>query len=255
MLTKKLFQQVLSARGLTAEQIVQRTGIPAESLDVLIGREEQEGRDPGKLISQATFEKVLALLGIASDNSGLRAAGVLVWAYNAKAPKRQRAQWCEAVSNVREALMSDDIAIAELTTKNGFFAKKQYLMLVHDVQNNVFIGVVGLDKDARASLLRITGASVERSEALSEKEFVLHRKLMENGVYRRNYFTEMMVGRARTYGWTDVQAAAKEFHFSPEAIIDLMLAEVRRKEEEATGKVDDGVPVLTDPVQPFRRVV
>lgn len=227
MLTRKQLRCAQLVRGLTFDEIVQRTGIPPQSLMALIREGDKDPKDPKKLISQDTFEKVLALLGVDRAFNGLRAGIVLGW----RAHKGQRGQdlsWKEAVVELRKAFFSNDVRMVQFSAKRGLFGR-QYMLFVSDVAADLRVIVTGADKALCDQLKKVFGAEFERIEQLRPEEFAFQSKLVEHGVYRTVQFDALVGGKMARYGWEDVQAAAKEFDFTTDNLVDLMLVAVTQR--------------------------
>lgn len=249
MLTRKQLRLVLQLRGLSLEQIMQRTGIPNQSLMALIYGADNGGKDPSKLISAATYEKVLALLGLSPEFNGLRKNSVIEWRYQSKKTRGQEHSWREAAQLLRKHLMSDSLVLAEVTAKGGFLAGRKHLIFIYDPENEIRIVVSGIDKSGRAFMEEAFGTSIERTEVVTLEEFNFMATLIGNDVLRLSQFNVVMTGKALKYDWKDVQAAAKEFNFTTEDIINLIVDAVRTP---AASTQSEQLPAA-DSVTLFRR--
>ena len=247
MLTKKQFQLIQVARGLAFDEVVQRTGIPASSLMSLFAVTEKGAKDPNKLISQSTYEKLMELLGVNLSMDGLRKGVVLLWQYPQKAKGRQL--WLEAVTELKKSLF---IGVQELTVvmeKKGLLQRKERMIFVHDVETGVRIVLTGIEKNSLRELEQIFNCEIKLADALAPVDFQFTKSLIANGVYRATQFDAVLGGKAFKYSWVDVQAAAKEFNFNPDNLIDLMVNALQ------STRVPDPVFVASDGVTPIRRVV
>lgn len=223
MLSRKQFTLVQTARGLSPEEIVARSGIPPQSFVVLMESDSRDGRDPSKLISESTFRRLAMVLSLDPGMTGLRNNSVIEWRVNTK----RRAEWQEAVEQLRTDLFSSSI---EMTVVNlaggGLFRKKESIVLIYDHETQVKLAVTKANPKVARFLKTAFGIEKPRMISMEEKEFIFTAKLIEHGVYRSNQFFIVLGGRAVRYTWADVQAAAKEFNFTTDSLIDLMVKTV-----------------------------
>lgn len=249
MLTRKQFQLIRVASGLSFDEIVQKTGIPATSLMVLFGATEKEAKDPNKLIAQSTFEKVMSVLGVNTEMDALRAGVVVVWQYPLKA--KLQGTWESAVAELRKSIFSDNIEIAEITGKGSLFSRKSKMLLLRDVETDVRIVITDTTKKLLGSVEGIFGVSSRSTETQNKMDFEFTTQIIKNGVYRLNQFDAVLGGKSFKYSWTDVQAAAKEFNFNPDDLINLMVDKIH-----TVGKVASITSVLeVIPTPPSRKIV
>jgi hypothetical protein len=247
MFTKKQFQLIQVARGLAFDEVVQRTGIPASSLMSLFAVTEKGAKDPNKLISQSTYERLMELLGVNVGMDGLRKGVVLLWQCPQKTKGQQ--QWIEAVAELKKNLF---IGVQELTLvmeKKGFLQRKERMVFVHDVETGVRIVFSGIKKNSLRELGKIFNCEIKLADALNPVDFQFTKSLITNNVYRTTQFDTVLGGKAFRYSWIDVQAAAKEFNFNPDNLIDLMVDALQ------SVRVSDPVFIASDGVTPIRRVV
>jgi len=230
MISRKQIRHIQEARGLTPEQIVQKTGIPMQSLMALIFGSETDGKDPNKLMSAATLEKILALLGVSHTFNGLRKNAIIEWRY-ANLSRKQQASWKDAVLQLRRDFFSDQIHMSEMSAKAGLLKSREHLVFIYDEVSDLRIVVSGVDKSMRTTLETIFKTSISRSDTVTIGEMNFQRRLIENGVYRVKQFDVVMNGLSLKYDWEDVKAAAKEFNYSQEELIDLMVAALRARED------------------------
>lgn len=249
MLTKKQFQLVQVARGLPFDELVQRIGIPASSLMSLFGANEKDAKDPNKLISQSTFERLMALLGVNLSMDGLHSSAVILWQCPAKAA--QRKAWMAAVAELRKGLFSDDIELALLSEKRGMFRRTEKMVFLRDVARNVRIVLTGLSGRDLDAVAETFNDDYRRTELISPADFSFTKTLIGNNVYRATQFDAILGGKAFKYTWTDVQAAAKEFNFNPDNLIDLMVGKMQASQVEDVGL---GAPEGVIPIRRFATV-
>lgn len=240
MLSRKQFSLVQVARGLTTEEIVAKSGIPPQSFIVLMESDGTDGRDPSKLISESTFCRLAMTLGLESGMAGLRTNGVIEWRLNPK----ERNKWESAARTLRQDLFSSQIEMAVLNRPAPFYAKKSTITFLHDLDSDVKLAVTHGDLKTARFLKGLFGVESPRSVPMSAHEFDFTLRLIENGVYRSNQFHIVLGGRKVRYTWGDVQAAAKEFNFTTDELIDLMVESVhqRLQGEAAVVPVEPEVP-------------
>lgn len=246
MLTRRQFGLVQVARGLSTEETVVRSGIPAQSFMVLMESDGKDGRDPSKLISESTFIRLARTLGLEPGMSGLCTKNIVEWKVNHK----NRRSWEAAVHQLRRDLFSDSFEMAIITRTVPFYTlpKKARMIFLHDLETDVKLAITGVDDRDIRFVQTIFAIESARAVTLDAHEFTLTAKLIENGVYRPNQFHIVLGGRKVRYIWADVQAAAKEFGFTTDDLIDLMISQVRQHHQPSAS------PVASDEHPPLRVV-
>jgi hypothetical protein len=230
VLTRKQLRMIQIARGLSMDAIVQKSGIPMQSLVALIGGSEKEGKDPKKLISQATYEKVLSIVGIGQDFEGLRTGVVIEWTHGAQRSGRGETSWVEAIKTLRKELFSEEIELAEIRKTTPFYRKGESLLLLHDAISGVRIVFSDCSASSRRFLESTFDARVKNLDVQTAVEFGFTKELIRNGVYRCTQFNIALGGNTIKYNWADVQAAAREFNFHTDDLINMMVETVQRSE-------------------------
>lgn len=232
MLSRKQFSSVQIARGMTTEEIIAKSGIPPQSFMVLMDSDGKDGRDPAKLISESTFRRLALVLGLEPGMSGLRTSGVIEWRVNQK----QRSTWQAAVTQLRNELFGDRVEMTVINNAHKWYSpRRDSMVFIHslgdDQENDIKLAVTGADAKIVRFLTGLFGVEAPRKVEMDTKEFLFTAKLIENGVYRANQFFIVLGGRAVRYTWADVQAAAKEFNFTTDALIELMVATLKVRAE------------------------
>lgn len=228
MLTRKQFRQIQRVRGLSAAEIINRTGIPPQSLMALMEGSDKDAKDPQKMISTGTFQRLVDLLGIQAEFEGLRCRSVIEWPFDNRTRKGELS-WKSSFSALAAELLSDDIELAEVRKANkGWFDRTTSLIYIRDVQNDVRIVVSNVTKAARQFIESALALKIDRIEEQQKIDFIITGKLIQNDVYRTRQFDIVVEGRHVRYTWGDVQAAAKEFNFEPEMLIDMMLEKKKK---------------------------
>lgn len=222
-LSKKMVKQAQIARGLSLPELITKVGIPTESFDAIFSND----KDASKMISQATFDRLAATLGLSAQMQGLREGCVNVW--RAQKSRATRAIWREAIAVLRKQLFSADIELAVIRRKGGLFGKKRYLVLIHDVEHAVRFAVTDADRATVTYLRGLFQTEAVRQLDYSALDFDMTLDLIENGVYRVSQFAIVLGGKSARYSWADVQASAKEFGFTTDAVLDLMCDAVQRR--------------------------
>lgn len=250
MLSRKQFAAVQIARGLTTEEIIARCGIPAQSFMVLM-EEQPTGRDAAKLISHTTFIRLADVLGLEPNMAFLRTGGVVEWRVPAK---NEKGAWRNAVAQLREELFSDgeSIEIAVVSRVRGWFSRGgQSMVFVHSPApqpgRDIKLAVTGADPKTVQFLLELFGPGCVRKVTLDSGEFDITGKLISNGVYRATQFLIVLGGSSVKYTWADVQASAKEFNFTTDALIELMVDAVRRRNTEQANEISQDSSVDSRP--------
>lgn len=239
MLSRNQFKQVQIARGLSMNEIIARTGIPAQAFVVLMNDTE---RDPSKLISAQTFETLEQVLGLKAGMSGLRDTGVIEWRVPAKSADRQA--WLQAVESIRADMMGDQIGITVMSKQGTMFSKQVSAVFLFDADSRVKIVITHADRNTQRAILRIFGAHDPRMVNVEPAEYDLTCNLVANSVYRTQQFMIVLGGRQVRYTWSDVQAAAKEFNFTTDDLIEMMVRTVDEARNRAA--VVDPAPAAVD---------
>lgn len=225
MLSRKQFGLVQTARGLTTDEIITRSGIPPQSFMVLMESDGRDGRDPSKLISESTFCRLAMTLGLEPGMAGLRTNSVIEWRVNPK----QRVNWQEAVRLLRQDLFSEHFEMAVITHPSPFYSRKSVMIFLHDLDTDVKLVVTHGNMKTARFLKGLFAVESYRTVPMETKEFDFTLKLIENGVYRSNQFHIVLGGRKVRYTWGEVQAAAKEFNFTTDELIELMVSSVHQR--------------------------
>jgi len=211
------------ARGLTLPELVSVVGISVEAFSALFGADSPR-KDPSKLISAMTYSRLAATIGLNSDTSGFRCGAVNEWRFQ----KGNAVAWKNAVSELRKALISHDIEMACIRKRVGFFSREEFIVLIHDGENNLRFAVTRATKDVVRFLKGTFDADIHRETVVSPVDFEMTTNLIANNVYRVTQFAVALGGDLARYSWADVQAAAKEFNFTPDALIELMVERVQK---------------------------
>jgi PHD/YefM family antitoxin component YafN of YafNO toxin-antitoxin module len=229
MLSRKILKSLQIASGLSPEAVVQRTGIPYESLTALLA---ENGKDPQSLIGEATYQRVLATLGISPEFNGLRQHMVVPWRCG-PSDRKGNSQWLEAIALLRPEMLSKQLTVVEVLGQKRFFGRQAAIMLVHDAEFDLRLAVVGASVAARRQLVAILGSGSARSVAVSNAEFSSMTEQIDRAVFGSVRFDDLMGGQLRKYDWADVKASAQEFNFQTDDIIALILEEVKRRNERS----------------------
>lgn len=234
MLSRKQLHLIQIVRGLSVAEIIQRTGIPAQSLMAFIGGSDAEGKDPSKLMSQTTYERVLALLGINQRFSGFRQNAVIEWRYS-KAGAKGSPSWTDAMKRLRKELFSGDVELVEVKKKkSGIFPKDECMLFLRDNQEGIHLVITRADKQVRKLVQDTFGVEVIKSQTLTAQDFAITSELVSNSVYRVTQFNIIVGGKAVKYTWDEVMAAAKEFNFTTDDLIQLIVEKVHAAETTDT---------------------
>lgn len=238
-LTKKQFNLVRIARGLGTDAILTKTGIPPQSLLTLM--QDENGRDPGKLISEATYHRLATLLCLKPDLSGLRTEAVVEWRVN----QSDRKNWLAAAEILRRELFGDQIdMVVMIEQQKKLFKKRNSIVLILDQQKDIKLAITNVTENLIGVLQKIFNIEKARQISFSKNDLDFNGKLIENGVFRVNQFLNLIGGRTVKYTWDDVQAAAKEFGLTTDNLIDLIAQQVHSKIAEASS---------IEPLQSFDR--
>jgi len=237
MISRKQFRHVQIARGLTVKEIIARTGIPAQSFMVLMDDAE---RDPSKLISDQTFKILEHVLGFEAGMNGLQRTNVIEWRVPAKADAR--AKWLSAVGNIRADLLGDHVEVAVMARKTRLLGRKEFALFIFDPDSRVKVVVTHADSGIQRALLKLFCVPEPLVVTVDESEYELTCNLVANSVYRPQQFMVVLGGKVARYTWNDVQAAAKEFNFTPDELIDLIVCAV----DESRKVTDPASSVVTE---------
>jgi hypothetical protein len=248
-LTRRQLANIQIARGIPADEIQQRTGMPRASYDVLFGQSQGESdKEVTKMLSKTSFERLIALLGIEPDFCGLRQSGVLEWRADGT-PKKTEARWVDATAAIVKELLSERLLIAsvEQRRKDGVFgrwADTERMLLIFDRPRGIRIAITRAPADLLAKLEGLTGVTCQRQVKLSSTEFRDTREMIRHEVLRSVQFDHLTGLIMPTYSWKDVQAAAREFSFSTDDLVNMMheMAERRSTQHETQQQHPVGVP-------------
>ena len=226
MISRPQFRRIQIVRGLSNAEIVARTGIPPASLSALLA---DEGKEPSKMINSTTFDRLAATLGLESDLSGLRQSGITEWRFS----WRNRKKWESAILQLLAELFHDAVDIAILSSPKGLLFRRKYMVFLQDEWNNVRI-VVNCADEAAANFIALAfgGGKNPHRVGLSWHEFNEIATHVSNGVLKISVFA-LHLGKERFhYDWTDVRAAAQEFNFVPDNLMDMMLTAMKQRPRE-----------------------
>ncbi len=258
-LSRRQLRNVQTARGLPAAEVKHRTGMPSASYDAVfgVGAESEEGKEPNKMVSQVTFERLIALLGIDAGFDTLRSVGVLEWR-SAGTGGATPSPWQEAVVALVTELFSDDLLMVEISTevgRSGWYkraAGSERMVLLHDRQNGFRIAITEASHDLAALLESAIGVACEKRYSIPANEFKEAREMIRHEVFRSVQFDALSGALAAKYSWRDVQAAAREFGFLPDDLIEMMH---NRAQERAAGQpVEQNAPAPRDQEYGVRRL-
>lgn len=239
-LSRSQLRDLARARGLTLEALVKRSGIPMASLSAMLGETaDDKAKDASLLVGQETYEKILSLIGINNEFTGLLPNAVREWAV----PTKNLDRWKEAVSSLRKDLLSDALLLVELHTKGSLFQSSKRMVLIHDAASGVQLAVTRADKAAVRFLETVCGAKCARRIAITRENFDLYRSLIENSACRSSQFIAMLGGGKLKYSWSDVMAAAQQFDFQTDDLV-AMIADARQRAVKTTAL--ETLDVVTD---------
>jgi hypothetical protein len=239
MLTRKNFRFVQVVRGLSIEEIIHKTGISAQAFMAMLD-ERSAGKDPSKLISGGTFQRLSEVMGLRADMSGMRLRVVNEWRFTPK----KRKQWFEAVTGLSapttqgNSFFGENIELAVIARESSFLGRKGSIVLLHDIDRQVRIAITQVDAKAIRMLSTHFGAKNVRQTMLAPRDFEFTCRLLENGVYRPSQFDNCMGDKSGRYSWDDVLVASKEFGFKPEELINMMVDMVRARTAAASTTTD-----------------
>ncbi|WP_199033117.1 hypothetical protein [Ralstonia sp. ASV6] len=237
-LSRRQLQNIQIARGLSASDVKDRTAIPAASYDTLFTGDTEDGKEHNKMISQRTFKNLIDLLAINRSFSTLRSEGVIEWCARGDS-KAAVTRWQEAVLSLLSELCSDNLLVVEITTpaaKSGWFrraAPVQRMVLLHDRTNNFRIALPEAPADMLATLQHSIGVPCETRFTITPAEFKEAREMIRHKVFHAVQFDALSGERRAKYAWRDVQAAAREFGFLPDDLVELMYAKAQERANEA----------------------
>lgn len=240
MMNRKQIGQALILSGMTPDEIMMKSGIPAESFHAIFGSRES-GKDPSKLTSESTYNKLAMVIGLQAGMRDYRRDAVIELRFPVS--KKARSEWMEAFNAVRTERLSGQLDIAMIHRKSGLFSKSESMLLIYDTQVGLRFVVSHLRKRDLHKLKDVLAPANERDIVMAERDFQSIGSLIANGVYRIAQFNVLLGGRASSYSWEDVKAAAKEFNFTTDDLIDLMVERVHGK--SAPGDI----PVVCVPVE------
>lgn len=219
-LSRQQLRDVSLARGVSMDDLVARTGVPMASLMAMMaGDGEKEAR---LLLSQETYGRILHLLGVSADGSGLAAKQVRLWV----CPEKNFAAWQAAFTSIKKTLLSDNasIVLAEIVAGGTLFARKRRIVLLHDELSQASIVIAGVPDKFSAELQKIFGTPYAHSTKMSPSDYSRFLKLVDNNACSHAQFIGMLGGGTLRYSWADVKAAAQQFNLQPDDLI-LMISD------------------------------
>jgi len=237
-LTRRQLAHIQVARGVPAEEIQQRTGMPRASYAVLFGptgSEQESDKEFGKLVSKTTFDRLIAHLGIDEELRGLRPSGVLEWRAEGTA-KKTATRWIEAVEAILKEVLSEKLTLSEITLRKprGLrrrFSKTEAMVLVYDRTKGIRIAITHAPLDLLETFEKLTGLTCQRRVSLSQREFNDTREMIRHESLRSVQFDSLSGVVAPTYSWNDVQAAAREFGFHTDDLVNMMHETAERRSQ------------------------
>jgi hypothetical protein len=179
-------------------------------------------KDPSMLLSQETYVRILHLIGVSADNTGLAPKQVRLWT----CPSKNHGEWRATLASVKKALFADNdaIVLAEVSTRKRMFGRSRRLVLMHDSRAEVDIVLAGVSDALSEELQSLCQTRYAHRTALSDKYFDMFLSLVENNACSHAQFVGMLGGGKLRYSWTDVQAAAQQFNMQPDDLI-VMISE------------------------------
>ncbi|MCA8197383.1 hypothetical protein [Burkholderia vietnamiensis] len=244
-LTRRQLASIQIARGIPADEIQLRTGMPRASYEVLFNLESgDQDKEFTKMISKTSFDRLIALLGIDVDVCGLRASGVLEWRAEGT-PKKTAQRWADAAASLFKELLSERLTLAEIETrgKEGFFARfqeRERMLLIYDRAHGIRIAVTKAPADLLGLIEGFTGVTCQRRITLTPGEFKDTREMIRHEVLRSVQFDHLAGVIVPTYTWKDVQAAAREFGFHTDDLVNMMHeTAARRSNKQDTPSAGD----------------
>jgi hypothetical protein len=247
-LTRRQLASLQIARGIPAEEIQQRTGMPRASYDVLFSAPQaDQDKEVTKMLSKTSFDRLITLLGIESDFCGLRPSGVLEWRAEGTSKKISQ-RWADAAAALIKELLSERLTISEVVQRGAEgwlarFSDQQRMLLIFDRGRGIRIAVTGAPADLLGKFEALTGVTCQRKVNLNPAEYRDTREMIRHEVLRSMQFDHLTGVVAPTYNWKDVQAAAREFGFSTDDLVNMMHENAERRssrQEEPGAEVTDG---------------
>jgi hypothetical protein len=233
-LTRRQLASIQIARGIPADEIQQRTGMPRASYDVLFSApQNDQDKEVTKMLSKTSFDRLITLLGIEPDFCGLRPSGVLEW--RAEGTSKKIAQrWADGAASLIKELLTDRITIAEVVKRGSEgwlsrFSEQERMLLIFDRARGIRIAVTRAPSDLLAKFEALTGVTCQRKVQLNPAEFRDTREMIRHEVLRSVQFDHLTGIVAPTYNWKDVQAAAREFGFSTDDLVNMMHENAERR--------------------------
>lgn len=225
-LSRQQLSNLQIARGIPASEIQQRTGMPRASYEAMFNSDTAEEKELAKLVSRTTFERLTALLGISSDFKGLRSSGVLEWRAEGT-DKKTATRWTEAVAALLKERFTDKLMLTQISVRStggafAFFRKQEQMVLIYDRVLGLRIAITRAPADLLGQIEKMAGITCQRRKELSQREFNDTREMIRHEVLRSVQFDSMTGIVAPTYTWLDVQAAAREFGFHTDDLVNMM---------------------------------
>ncbi|WP_083253620.1 hypothetical protein [Pandoraea sp. ISTKB] len=240
-LSRKQLHQIQVARGIPRQELIYRSGIPAASYDALMGMATaDDGKQADKLVSRATFNRLVTILGINTEFDGLRRTGVIEWRADVGGEVSGKA-WTDAVVGLvnDSDLFSTELLMVEIRAKAAPRKRWQrggaveQMLLLYDAQNEYRIAIQGANAQTTSILASAFGIQCERQVEISRAEYREAREMIRHEVFRAIQFDALSGKVVPKYNWNDVMAAAREFGFLPDNVIDLMHKRASERAEEA----------------------
>lgn len=226
-LSRQQLSNLQIARGIPASEIQQRTGMPRASYEAMFNSDAAEEKELAKLVSRTTFERLTALLGISGDFTGLRSSGVLEWRAEGT-DKKTASRWTEAVAALLKERFTDKLMLTQISVRSTggafarFFRKQEQMVLIYDRVLGLRIAITRAPADLLGQIEKMAGITCQRRKELSQREFNDTREMIRHEVLRSVQFDSMTGIVAPTYTWLDVQAAAREFGFHTDDLVNMM---------------------------------
>jgi hypothetical protein len=237
-LSRSQLRSIQIVRGISAEELQHRSGMPRASYDAIFGASTgDEGKNAAKLMAMATFDRLVALLGIDKEYTSLRRTGVIEWRAEGT-DKVTSPNWLEALPQLGVDMFSDSLSIVEVSqegAKKGRFGRPtgvERMVLLHDRIHNYRIAITEAPEDLVAQLERVFIGTCERRLEITAAEFHPAREMIRHDTFKSVQFDALSGAINPTYNWRDVQAAAREFGFLPDDLIELMHAKAKERSEQ-----------------------
>ncbi|TKC90126.1 hypothetical protein FAZ69_08220 [Trinickia terrae] len=208
--------------------------MPRASYEVLFSASHtDQDKEVTKMLSKTSFDRLIALLGIEADFCGLRPSGVLEWRAEGT-PKKVTQCWADAASGLIKELLSEHLTIAEVVLRGSDrwisrFVDQERMLLVFDRARGIRIAVTRAPADLLGKFEALTGVTCQRKVTLNPAEFRDNREMIHHEVLRSVQFDHLTGVVAPTYNWKDVQAAAREFGFSTDDLVNMMHEHAERR--------------------------